>query len=283
MELEQLRQLVTIARTGTLQTAAEELHISQSALSRSVRRLEDDLGQSLFDRTRNSMQLNEAGRLALLHAREILMREQRMRDDFAALAKRARTLRVVSVAPAPTWRLSALVLERDPTAIIEPDIASEDEATSRLLNGTCDLAVTVVPSSLPTVRSAELMHEDLFANVPTGHELRERTELTFADLDGRDFLVYGQLGYWHQVHRAMLPRARFVTQPDRTIFLQQIRTSDLLTFTTNAPENTSSHESRKAIPITNPEAHVTFWLCMRTDAAEHVRSVFEFVCDAGRE
>ena len=127
------------------------------------------------------------------------------------------------------------------------------------------------------------MHEDLFANVPVGNELRERKELTFADLDGRDFLVYGQLGYWHKVHKAMLPRASFVTQPDRTIFLQQIRTSDLLTFTTNAPENTSSHESRKAIPITDPEAHVTFWLCMRADAAEHVRSVFEFVYDATHE
>ena len=282
VELEQLRQLVVIARAGTLQSAAEELHISQSALSRSVRRLEDDLGQPLFDRTRNSMQLNEAGRLALLHAREILMREQRMRDDFAALVKRSRTLRVASVAPAPTWRLSALVLECDPTAIIEPDIVSEDEASSRLLNGTCDLAVTAKPSSLPTIRSTKLMHEDLFANVPTGHELHGRSELTFSDLDGRDFLIYSQLGYWHQIHRAMLPRARFVTQSDRTIFLQQMRTSDLLTFTTNAPENTSSHVSRKAIPITDPEAHATFWLCMRTDAAEHIGSVFEFVRDATR-
>ena len=277
MELEQLRQLSVIARTGSLQAASEELHLSQSALSRSVRRLEDDLGRPLFDRTRNSMQINAAGRLALGHARAMLAEEQRLRDDFAALAKRARTLRVASVAPAPTWRLSALALENDPTAIIEPDIVSGDEAVARLLNGTCDLAVTVRRPSLPTLQAATLMHEDLYANVPAGHALRDRDALSFAELDGQSFLVYGQIGYWHQVHERMLPAARFVLQPDRTIFLQQVRTSDLLTFTTNAPENTSGHESRKAVPITDPEAHATFYLCIRADAPQRVAELFDQV------
>ena len=75
----------------------------------------------------------------------------------------------------------------------------------------------------------------------------------------------------------MLPFAQFVVQPDRTIFLQQVRTSNLLTFTTNAPENTSRHEARRPIPITDPEAHVTFWLSMRTDATDQIRTIYELV------
>ena len=102
MELVQLRQLVAIAEEGTLQAAAERLHLSQSALSRSMRRLEADLGRELFERTRNSMRLNDSGRLALEHAKAILSEEQRMVDAFDELAKRARTIRVASVAPAPT-------------------------------------------------------------------------------------------------------------------------------------------------------------------------------------
>lgn len=275
MELEQLKQLDEIARCGTLQAAAERLHLSQSALSRSLRRLEDDLGQPLFDRTRNSMQINASGRLALEHARLILAEERRLRDDFAALAKRERTIRVASVAPAPTWRLSSLVLEQYPTTIVEPDIASERDVDARLLNGTCDLAITAYRPSLPTISSQRFMHEDLYANVPVGHVLHDRESLTFAELDGLTFLVYGGIGFWHDIHTRMLPFAQFVSQPDRTIFLQQVRTSNLLTFTTNAPENTSRHESRRAIPITDPEAHVTFYLCMRTDAPERVRTLFE--------
>jgi DNA-binding transcriptional LysR family regulator len=280
MELEQLRQLDEIARYGTLQAAAEHLHLSQSALSRSLKRLEDDLGQQLFDRTRNSMQINAAGRLALDHAQLILAEERRLRDDFASLAKRERTVRVASVAPAPTWRLSSLVLEQYPTTIVEPDIASERDVDARLLNGTCDLAITAHEPKLPTISSTVFMHESLYANVPVGHVLHDRESLTFAELDGLTFLVYGGIGFWHDIHTRMLPFAQFVTQPDRTIFLQQVRTSNLLTFTTNAPENTSRHESRRAIPITNPEAHVTFYLCMRTDAPERMRALFDLVRDS---
>ena len=278
MELEQLHQLVAIAETGTLQSAAEQLHLSQSALSRSLRRLEDDLGQKLFDRTRNSMSINAAGRLALDHARLILAEERRLRDDFDVLSKRERTVRVASVAPAPTWRLSSIILEQNPTEILEPDIVSEKEAVARLVNGACDLAVTAQEVSLPTVASTRFMREDLYANVPVGHVLHDRDELSFAELDGLTFLVYGGIGYWHEVHERMLPFAQFVTQPDRIIFLQQVRTSGLLTFTTNAPENTSGHESRKAIPIVDDEAHVTFWLSMRKDAPERLRALFDLVC-----
>ena len=274
MELEQLRQLDAIAQYGTLQAAADRLHLSQSALSRSLKRLETDLGQPLFDRTRNSMQINAAGRMALERARLILAEERRLRDDFAALAKQERTIRVASVAPAPTWRLSSLVLEQYPTTIVEPDVTSEDEVEARLINGTCDLAIVARELRLPTISSTVFMHEDLYANVPADHVLHDRESLTFAELDGLTFLVYGGIGFWHDIHQRMLPFAQFVTQPDRTIFLQQVRTSNLLTFTTNAPENTSRHESRRAIPITDPEAHVTFWLCVRNDAPERVRLLF---------
>ena len=77
MELEQMRQLDAIARQGTISAAAEELHLSQPALSRSIRRLERELGQELFDRTHNSATLNDAGRLAVDHARNLL-RDERM-------------------------------------------------------------------------------------------------------------------------------------------------------------------------------------------------------------
>ena len=275
MELVQLRQLVAIAEEGTLQAAAERLHLSQSALSRSMRRLEADLGRELFERTRNSMRLNDSGQLALEHAKAILSEERRMIDAFDELAKRARTIRVASVAPAPTWRLSSLILEQYPTTIIEPDVVSPAEVSQRLLNGGCDLAVTIDPVTVPTVRSHPFMTEDLYANVPIDHELAQRASLSFADLDGHTFLLYEQIGFWHEVHTRLMPHATFVMQPDRTIFLQQIRTSDLLGFTTNAPENTSGHASRVAIPITDPEAHVTYHLGVRADAPDRVAALFD--------
>lgn len=281
MELEQLRQLVAIVESGTLQGAADELHLSQSALSRSLKRLESDLGQPLFDRTRNSMSINDHGRIALEHARAILAEVQRLRDDFDALARRERTIRVASVAPAPTWRIGSIVMEEGPTTIIEPDIIAGDEVRSRLLSGACDLAVTTQPVDLPVVRSRAFMHEDLYANVPEGDELYEREALSFADMDGRAFLVYGAIGFWHDVHVRNLPHATFVTQRDRTLFLQQVRSTKLLAFTTNAPENTNAHPLRRAIPITDADAHATFYLSVRADATERVATLFDLVASGG--
>ena len=69
-ELYQLEQLLAVAACGTLSNAAEQLHISQPALSRSMRKLEDEIGVELFTRSKNRMELNENGRLAA----ELLMR-----------------------------------------------------------------------------------------------------------------------------------------------------------------------------------------------------------------
>ena len=75
MEFEQLRQLIAVSEAGTMSGAAMATHITQPSLSRSMRRLEEELDCELFDRTRNSATLNGAGRVAVEHARDILAAE----------------------------------------------------------------------------------------------------------------------------------------------------------------------------------------------------------------
>ena len=174
MELEQMRQLDAIARRGTISAAAEELHLSQPALSRSIKRLERELDQELFDRTHNSATLNDAGRLAVDHARNLLRDERMMLDAFAELARRQRTLLVGTVAPAPVWHLTALTVERFPGTLLNPVTLPEDEVERRLMNRSVDLAVTLRPQILPTMRSTQIMVEDLYAFLPRGHRLASR-------------------------------------------------------------------------------------------------------------
>ena len=64
MELYQLRQLIAFAECGNLSKSAETVHTSQSALSRAMKNLEDELGVPLFSRTKNSIALTETGSLA---------------------------------------------------------------------------------------------------------------------------------------------------------------------------------------------------------------------------
>mgnify|MGYP002466704838 CR=1 FL=1 len=71
-DLYQLEQLLMIAERGTLSGAAEQQHLSQSALSRSMQRLEREIGVPLFLRRKNRIELNENGRLAVEYAKKIL-------------------------------------------------------------------------------------------------------------------------------------------------------------------------------------------------------------------
>ena len=277
MELVQLRQIDAIERNGTLSAAAAELHTTQPSLTRSMQKLEADLGQELFDRTRNRARLNEAGRLAVKHARAVLAEERRMREAFDDLAKRKRTLKVASVAPAPNWKLASLVIEQSPGTVVEPELVdNENEARRRLLDRTCGLSITLRPIQLPTVRSAPLMTEDLYAALPSGHRLAGRASLSFSELDGEPFLVLEQIGFWMGMVDRNLPSSQVIVQKDQVVFAQLLRTTDLCAFATDVAENDTSAFGRTAIPIVDADAHVTFFLNVLADGPERARSAFSY-------
>lgn len=283
MELEQLRQLVEIERCGTISAAAEEMHITQPALSRSVRRLEHDLGQELFDRGHNSVKLNDAGRLALQHAKRILADERLMRQDFEKLAQRMRTLSVASVAPAPTWRLTALVVERFPDVVLAPQLMGVDDVDEALLNRECDLAVLRHPMALPTVRVLPIMTEDLYAYIPEGHPLAKKSVVSFEDMDGEPLLLYKAIGSWMQVVEDNLPSSQVIVQEDREVFLQFLHTGKLLGFTSDAPENFTDIEGRVRIPISDAAAHATYYLACASDASDQVADIMNWVAKQAEE
>ena len=95
-ELHQLEQLITVAECGTLSAAAEKLHLSQPALSRSMQKLEAELQVPLFTRHKNKIELNENAEMAVDYARKILWQSQDMIDHLRAFDLSRRTIRVGS-------------------------------------------------------------------------------------------------------------------------------------------------------------------------------------------
>jgi DNA-binding transcriptional LysR family regulator len=79
VSLAQIEYFVAVAESGHVGRAAEKLHVAQPAVSRQIRKLEDELGAELFDRTPRGMKLSSAGMLFLEHARTILERVERAR------------------------------------------------------------------------------------------------------------------------------------------------------------------------------------------------------------
>lgn len=278
MELEQLRQLDAVARAGTISAAADELHTSQPSVSRSMRALERELGCELFRRTRNHVELNDAGRLALDHARAILSEERRMRDAFAELTRTNRTISIVSIAPAPVWRLTDLVTERFPGTILTSELLDDErEVERRLFDRSADLAITRRPVGLPNVACIPLMVENLFVYVPKDDPLAAHTSVRAADLDGRTFLMNAEVGFWGDIVRRSMPSARIIEQRDATVLDRLIRTSDLLSFVTDVSEPTHADDGRVRVPIQDADAHATFYVVAMVDAPQAVRDIIEAV------
>ena len=80
-----LKYFVAVARTGSIRKASEEVHVATSALSRQIKKLEDELGMTLFERLSNGLRLTAAGEEVLRHATSTLREFEILRSDLGAM------------------------------------------------------------------------------------------------------------------------------------------------------------------------------------------------------
>lgn len=258
MDIEQLRQIAEVVNAGTSAAAAESLHVSQSALSRSIHRLEIELGVGLFDRTKNSMSLSDAGRELMPYFKALLADASALADAAERIARPARSLRVASCSLAPLWKLVPLVAERAPGLQVRPDLVPSNELDILLKTGSCDIAITPTAPEGGGLRGVPLMSERLFATFPVGHEMAARESVSFADLDGMTFLIYAGAGYWKDVCARRMPDSHYVVQDDYVLFSDLARTSPLPGFVTNVSRGRRDIGGRVAVPLSDAEGETTF-------------------------
>ena len=277
VELEQLRQLETVSRVGTISAAAKVLRISQPALSRSIARLERELGVELFDRVGRNVTLNQAGAQVLEHASVILREERLMREALSELSRSKRMLRVGTTSPAPLWRLSAQCIERFPERILASELCEPPEAEAGVYEGRFELAIIPKLPSYPSMRACHLMTESLMVSLPFGHPLEKRESISMRELDGETFLLFSGMGYWRSYITETLRKSHFLEQPDLRSFLSYTRSSNMPYFSSDALYNGVYNPKCVDIPLSDPDTHVDFWLVARENASGWVIELFEWV------
>ena len=150
MELNQLKCFLEVARLEHITQAADQLHITQPALSKVIARLEDDLGVKLFDREGKNIRLNEYGRVAQNYAQRIMYTIGDMEAELAEMsAGQAGNLRIGSSFPAqePNWILECIRT----FALQRPDVGvrlrqySAARLRSALEEREIDLALSTIP------------------------------------------------------------------------------------------------------------------------------------------
>ena len=257
IDLNELSQLVAFAELGTLSRVAEAFHISTPSITRSMQHLEEAFGVTLFVRGKNKIELNETGKAAVEAARRLLQETEaaiRQVRDFDA---RQRTIVIKSCAPAPLWELQRELNTKQPGMMISSAICQNDEVLSAWQDGSCDMAILPFPID----GSKPFMKENLFVCVPTDHELATHKALTFGEINGFNFLLRTELGFWDTMCRKKMPSSKFLVQPDAAVFEELVKASTLPCFATDFGQQ--AYPNRVNIPLSDEEAHVTFYLAKK--------------------
>jgi len=194
LSLQLLDQFVVLARTKNFTRAAEELHLSQSALSRAIQKLEDQLGQPLFERKPREVVLTELGELLLQRAKHIL---QLMEDTFSELSEAGRRGRI-RLGAIPTIAPYFLPSLLSSFAKKYPDIAIivQEDTTENLIkrchHGEIDLAILALPLLAKNLEVEALFDEELLLVVPVGHSLAASKTLPIDAVEGFPFVMLNE-------------------------------------------------------------------------------------------
>lgn len=176
---------------GGFTRAAQALHVTQSALSDGVARLEAELGVALFHRVGRRAVLSAAGTAFLDPARQLLRDRAVLTTTVAAVAGlEAGRLDVVALPTLAVEPLASIVgaFRADHPLVAvhieQPEDAGTAAVATMVRNGTAELGLTDVPVATPGLAAESLLVQSLVVALPSGTPLARRRRLSVADLAG---------------------------------------------------------------------------------------------------
>ncbi len=192
VSLRQLRVFEAVARLSSYTRAAEELHLSQPAVSMQVRQLEDAVGLALFERVGKSIVLTEAGRETYQYSRSINHSLQEMEEVMEALKGVSRGRLHVAVASTVNYfapRLLAAFHQRYPGITPKLDVTNRESLVRLLDANTVDIALMGVPPENVEVESEAFLANPLVVIAPPDHPLAGARAIPLTRLAGEIFVM----------------------------------------------------------------------------------------------
>ena len=193
MNLRDLEYVIAVAETGHFGQAADQCHVSQPTLSGQIKKLEDELGITLFERGRGGARLTATGKAVLEQAKLALRAATEIRNLAQAaqdpLAGEFRLGLIPTVAPYLIPRFVARL--RD--ALPDLSIIYREDITERLVAdleaGDIDAAILATPPETDALEAIPLYTEPFRLVFPDGHTLSSLAHLRMADVDRDDVLL----------------------------------------------------------------------------------------------
>lgn len=211
LSLRQIEVFHTVMQARSITGASKVLNVSQPALSRTIRRIEDILGIALFVRDRNG--LVPTSEALEIHAEiDPLMRQLTgVGTQIGRIARGEtaifRTGSTASVARALVPQALRALSVEVPGIELFFDVLPVDQIEDYLIAGRGEAVVTIATSEHPLIAAEVVGNADLVACIPKNHHLAEQTIIKASDLEGADFVAFAAGGAHQKVVGSFLSRA----------------------------------------------------------------------------
>ena len=282
IEIYLLEALCALDECGTLSAAALKLHISQPALSRSMQKLEDLMGVSLFDRTKNKIVLNETGRIAASMAKRILESEE---DLITTVRNYDSSLHTVSggyCAPGPMMEMPLNLTQIFPKMKVASEMESEENLIRGLQNGKYGFIILSHAYEDEDTISIPCGSESLYFSLIPAHPavMFKEQGLTFRQMNGETFVMAGDIGIWRDLTMRMMPDSKFVLQDSLDALNAVINASTLPAFASDLTIRlfrSRQNSTRIFIPISDPEATLHYHCIILRKNTDRYQKLISFL------
>lgn len=269
MELNQLRFFLCAARHEHITNAAKELNISQPYLSNTISRLERELGLELFDRKRQGICLNEAGRMVQARAQVICSEAEALRKDTQRLAGlQKQTLEIASTSSRFFSYILPDFMAESSGLRFRQTVKQPDEHKRLLEEGKLDFCISSPPITGTQIVTRFLCRDEIFLVVPNHHRLANRESVQLCEAADEDFIALDPNFSSRRIQDEFCRQAGFLPKPvwegELPLLIQMVNTGRWVCM---LPRSLLSVQSKnyRVLKISEPVCERTLALSWRKD------------------
>ena len=282
MDLSQLEHFKAVAETENMSKAAERIFVTQSALSKSVAKLEAELGTQFFDRTKNRIALNDAGELMLEHVNRVLSEIDSLRGAVKEYSRKNPKI-TISASSIYFLRYCMPAFSASYSDVaVDVHIKSNEELERDLLAKKTDVAISSRELHSPFFKCHSVFPDVNYISVPTSNPLSKKEHIRMEDLAGQrilrpvDELMKRTTAYFK---RNQIP-VEIIPVEDYTLFRELLPKTDYLAFAGYYTlDYHKALRQRRVIPIENYADELRFksYVYYHTDREETARPFLEWM------
>lgn len=245
-----------------------------------LKKLEDELGVELFDRSPNRIYLNKTGEIALIHVNTILRNVEQMKLDLLSIAQQKLTISIAFCDPGVRWFCTPRFAVSHPEIEIKDDLYDGNNTVKLLTDRAYDIVVTPGKIQDNRIASQPFLPDQVFLSVPKDSWLLGRESISIREIPAQP-LLYPQLGGYFLSQIEMIVEKEHLplklVKNNNNITQHLIRSTNFLaTVSTLSIELRNDGVNRVLIPMSDPELKVFYFVSYLKTNRKKIQSFLQW-------